>query len=194
MVHIEPVLEAAQKPSNLPPLEDIVSNCPGLLAIQKTPTNLHGVKYPLVKKADDDPTHVWVKFGRYITMDEAKTQNYVVQVLDKKDDAAVKAPRVYLAFNHNQFGYIVMEFIEGQVCEKSDAQLIAAALESLVSIKSPFSQPGPVGGGCIKHPFFVERTSPIPYETIEELEQHINGVSVLFYLVLSHFVHSSIFG
>ena len=78
--------------------------------------------------------------------------------------------------------------------EKSDAELIAAALESLVAINSPSSQPGPVGGGCIKHPFFVERTSPISYETVEELEQHINGVSVLFYLILSHFVHSSISG
>ena len=37
----------------------------------------------------------------------------------------------------------------------------------------------------IEHPFFIDRTSSIWYESVEELENHINGVSVPLCLTLS---------
>ena len=90
----------------------------------------------------------------------------------------MRAPRVYLAFTWGDFGYIVSEYIDGQMCGKSDIPLVAAAVQSLITIPSPSSIPGPVGGGLIEHPFFIERTSSIPYESVKELQDHINGVSV----------------
>ena len=78
-----------------------------------------------------------------------------------------------------------MEYIDGQICGDSDVALVAAAVQSLITIPSPTSAPGPVGGGVIEHPFFIERTSSIWYESFEELENHINGVSVPLCLALS---------
>lgn len=123
-------------------------------------------------------------------MGEAKTRGFVAESLNKKADSVVCAPQVYLAFTWGHFGYIIMEYIDGQICDNSsaDADLVAATVQSLITISSPTSTPGPVGGGVIEHPFFIERTSSIWYESVGELEDHINGVSVPTFppLSLSH--------
>lgn len=121
-------------------------------------------------------------------MAEARTQSYVVQYLQDSNNTAVRAPRVYLAFTWSGFGFIVSEYIDGQICDNSDIALVAAAVQALINIPSTDSKPGPVGGGLIEHPFFFNRQSSIEYESVEELEDHINGVSVPFCLVssLSH--------
>ena len=121
-------------------------------------------------------------------MGEAKTQSFVAQFLNNKAGSAVRVPQVYLAFTWGGFGYIVMEYIDGQTCGDSDVALVAAAVQSLITIPSRTSAPGPAGGGMIEHLFFIERMSSIWYESAEELEDHINGVSVLlcFALSLSH--------
>ncbi|SRR5258708_27481307 len=154
--------------------------------LQSTTTNIHGVRLTLVKRSNNDATYVWVKYGHAITMGEAKTQSFVAQFLNNnKADSAVCAPQVYLAFTWCGFGYIVMEYIEGQICSNSDVALVAAAVQSLITIPSRTSTPGPAGGGVIEHPFFIERMSSIWYESVEELEDHINGVSVPLCLALS---------
>jgi hypothetical protein len=91
----------------------------------------------------------------------------------------VRAPCVYLAFQRGSFGYIVMEYIDGKMCDNSDADLVAAAVQSLIEIKNPSSEPGPIGGGLIQHPFFVDQIASRRYSTFKQLEDHINRASVL---------------
>ncbi|KAH9950814.1 hypothetical protein B0H21DRAFT_776483 [Amylocystis lapponica] len=100
-------------------------------------------------------------------MTETMTQRFVAQYLRANNKHDVRAPRVYLAFT---------EFIDGWVCDNSDTALVAAAVQALIAIPSPNSRHGPVGGGLIEHPFFVDRTSSIQYESVEELEDHVNGI------------------
>jgi hypothetical protein len=111
-------------------------------------------------------------------MGEAMTQRYVAQQLQSNAITAVRVPHVYLAFIWRRRGYIVSEYIDGNMCDDSDIPRVAAAVQALISIPSPSSTPGPVGGGLIEHPFFIDRTSSIWYESVEELQDHVNGVSV----------------
>ena len=73
------------------------------------------------------------------------------------------------------------------MCEYSDTDLIAvaAAVQILIAIPSPNSKLGRVGGGQIEHPFFYDWKASIEYESVEDLQDHVNGVSVLFRLPLS---------
>lgn len=74
--------------------------------------------------------------------------------------------------------------------DSSDIELVAAAVQVLTNIPSLDSNvtPGPVGGGCIEHPFFLERKSSIWYESVQELQDNVNGVRCSFLHVLSHLV------
>ncbi|KAJ7238751.1 hypothetical protein B0H12DRAFT_1326784 [Mycena haematopus] len=177
---VKVVISAENKPENLPSFEEIIKQCFVQGPLQSTAINISGVRLTpsLVKRSnnDNDATYVWVKYGQTIRMGEAKTQNFVAQHLANTADAAVRAPQVYLAFTWDFFGYIVMEYIDGQMCGNADVPRVAAAIQSLIAIPSPASTPGPVGGGVFEHPFFVERTSSIWYESAQELEDHINGV------------------
>jgi len=101
------------------------------------------------------------------------TQNFVAKVLQENANPAVRALPVYLAFQWGNYCYIVMEYIEGIICDHSDVGLVIAALKSLVAINL---KPGPISGGLIRHPFFVERESSIEYESAKELGDHINNI------------------
>ncbi|KAK0216865.1 hypothetical protein IW262DRAFT_1276384 [Armillaria fumosa] len=175
MSKIKIVIDAKNKPTNLPSPEAIIDQCPSLARDQFTATSIHGVRLALDKGSNDDAASVWVKFGWGITMGEARTQSLVAQVLDDNGDPAVLAPCVYLAFESLGIGYIVMEFIDGKTCDDSDAGLVAAAVESLIAIQGP-KTPGPADGGLIEHCFFVEGRSSTWYETVQELEDHINSI------------------
>jgi hypothetical protein len=67
----------------------------------------------------------------------------------------VRIPKFYHAFEHRDFGYIVMEYIDGLACDKSDALQVATTVECLIRVTGPTTVPGPVGGGPITHRFFV---------------------------------------
>jgi len=176
------------KPANIPKYETIITQCFDLGPRQATATNISGVRITLDKRADNEVSDIWVKFGREITMAEAETQRFVAQYLEGNDVPTVRAPRVYLAFTWGAFSYIVTEYIDGRICDDSDIPLVAAAVQSLITIPSSSSTPGPVGGGLIEHPFFINRTSSIRYESVKELQDHMNGVRVSLCLVssLSH--------
>jgi hypothetical protein len=125
----------------------------------------------------------WVKYGPYVAMAEALTQDYVAKFLVANSVVDVRVPRVYAAFPTRKrslwdFGYIIMEYIDAPDCGEEDYRLAAKAVQKLISIKGPNDVPGPIGGGRAVHTFFVEWTSPINYTTVGELQQHINGVSV----------------
>ena len=141
--------------------------------------NISGVRIALYKTSDLDVSNIWVKFGLGIAMGSARTQRFVAQYLRDNNNPAVRAPRLYLAFTWVPLGYIVSEYIDGQVCDDSDTALAAAAVQALITIPSPSLTPGPIGGGLIEHPFFVDRRSSVWYESVEELQDHVNGVSML---------------
>ena len=111
-------------------------------------------------------------------MGEALTQHFVGQAINGKDNAAVRVPRVYLAFRSGSFGYIVMEYIDGSTCDNSDVALVAAAVQSLIAVRGPTAEPGPVGGIPIIHRFFINWESPVTYDSVQALEKHVNSVSV----------------
>lgn len=170
------------KPANIPDLATIIKKCFELGPQQITAINVSGVHIALEKKDEGDISDIWVKFGPSITMGEAMTQQFVQQHLQAGgSNCAVRAPRVYLAFKWGHYGYIVSEFIDGRMCNSTstDAALVAAAIQALIAIPSPSSKPGRVGGGLMEHPFFICRTADIEYESVEDLEDHVNGVSLL---------------
>ena len=187
MSQIELVIDGDNKPVNLPDPKEIVEQCHDAARARSSAANtnsndLRGV--PLVDKSSG-AAYVWVKYGQSITMGEALTQHFVAQAINGKADAAVRIPCVYLAFRSGSFGYIVMEYIDGSTCDNSDIELVAAAVRSLIAIRGPTAKPGPVGGGPIWHRFFIEWESSLTYDSIQELEQHVNGVSVPLRLALS---------
>jgi hypothetical protein len=156
---------------NLPSRETIVALC------QEAGRECRGI--PL-RNQDSEPIVAWVKYGRDVEMAEALTQDWVAKALITNPAAGVRVPRVYMAFSDDHpkpFGYIVMEYIDAPDCDQGDDQLVARAVQALISIPGPNSAPGPIGGGLIFHNFFMEWKAPIIYDTVEELQQHMNGVS-----------------
>jgi hypothetical protein len=133
----------------------------------------------LCDEFDHSTICAWVKFGGHVSMAEARTQNYVAQFISHDTLATVRVPKVYLSFEWKGFGYIVMEYIDGQVCTYADAGLVATAVRYLIeTVKPPAAQaPGPVGGGFIRNDFFLYRESSVPYSSVEILEKHINKAS-----------------
>jgi hypothetical protein len=187
MSQINLVIDGDNKPVNLPAPKEIVQQCRDAArarssAANSDSNNLRGV--PLVDESRG-AAYAWVKYGRSIAMSEALTQHFVGQAINGDADAAVRVPCVYLAFLSGSYGYIVMEYIDGSICDDSDVKLVAAAVKSLIAVRGPTTKPGPVGGGPIVHRFFVEWKSSMTYDSVRELEQHVNGVSVPLRLALS---------
>jgi len=135
--------------------------------------------------------YAWLKFGPTVTMAEGRTQNYVAQVVNGDATAPVRVPSVFLTFESNRWGFIVMEFIDGETCDDQDSNDVAIALQFLVNIEGPNSVPGPIGGGRIRHPFFIDRESEVPYDSVGLLQAHVNSVSVTIRLAFHPLLHLS---
>jgi hypothetical protein len=173
MSQVKSVILADHRPVSLPDPEHIVELC------RDAGYDVRGI--PLIDESRGrGVASAWVKYGPSVTMGEALTQDWVGQVLNAGPDAAVRIPKVYLAFEHCGFGYIVMEYIDGPACDDSDVLQVAAAVECLIRVEGPTPAPGPVGGGPITHRFFVEWTSSLTYNTVQVLEDHVNGVSLYY--------------
>jgi hypothetical protein len=155
---------------NLPSREHIVAMCRGRRRAQRNPFPQQA--WPIV---------AWVKYGPNVTMAEALTLGWVAKDLNAKPEAAVRIPQVYDAFSITTsewlIGYIVMEYIDALDCTKRDVKLVVLAVQTLISVRGPSSAPGPVGGGPVVHAFVGDRTSPFTYETVEELQQHMDDVN-----------------
>ncbi|KAJ7293904.1 hypothetical protein C8J57DRAFT_1041333 [Mycena rebaudengoi] len=128
-----------------------------------------------------EPIIAWVKYGPNIDIDEALTQDWVAKSLESSTDHTVRVPRVYDYFSmpsrYLNNGYIVMEYIDAPDCTKKDVKLIARAVQTLIGVRGPSSIPGHVGGGFVVHNFFLDEWKPpFKYNTVNELEQHINGI------------------
>ena len=74
-----------------------------------------------------------------------------------------------------RIGYIVMEYIEAPDCDEGDVQLVAGAVQTLISI--------PVRTLCldpsVEDPLYIPESSGRlrSLTTLEELQRHVNGVS-----------------
>lgn len=118
----------------------------------------------------------------------------------------VCVPEIFRVFEYRNFYFLVMEFVPGRTLvevEKEERNALAAARARagdkpavaaqselvkklyryvaegirLLSVKAPpGTKPGPVGGGRIRHPFFKDSESRIPYRDIKMLETHLNKV------------------
>lgn len=178
MSQIELAINADNEPASLPNVDTIIQRC---RARSRSDSDICGFLLVDESGSSDGAPDVWVKFGMSVTMGEARTQHYVAQSLNDKAGApAVRIPCVYLAFESDSIGYIVSEYIDGSICNNTDAALVAAAVQSLITVQGPSVEPGPAGGGPIEHRFFVEWKSSITYRSVDELEAHINGVSEVF--------------
>jgi len=171
MLQVKSVILADNRPADLPLPENIVQLC------RDSGYDVRGI--PIIDESRGVAS-AWVKYGLSVTMGEALTQDWVGQALNANPDAAVQVPKVYHAFEHGAFGYIVMEYIDGSACDDSDALQVAAAVDSLIRIKCPTTAPGPIGGGPITHRFFVEWKSSVTYNTVQVLEKHVNGVRMYY--------------
>ena len=129
-----------------------------------------------------EPIVAWVKYGPYVTIHEALTQDYVAKELSAMPETTVRAPRVHAFFStitpNWMMGYIVMEYIDAPDSTFEDVNLVAKAVQTLISIRGPSSVPGHIGGGPVIHNFFVfDQISPLVYQEFNDLQSHVNGVS-----------------
>ncbi|KAF2154253.1 hypothetical protein K461DRAFT_320406 [Myriangium duriaei CBS 260.36] len=91
---------------------------------------------------------VVVKFG-HIFSEEAQNQDFAYRHLDQD---IVRFPKVFRYFEHDEHGYLVMEFMQGlQRVVVEDAEDVAWAVEHIHSLSS--RGPGPVGGGFSRERF-----------------------------------------
>ncbi|KAK0220655.1 hypothetical protein IW262DRAFT_1272571, partial [Armillaria fumosa] len=117
----------------------------------------------------------WIKYGPRIAMGEARTQAFIANIVNSDKDCVVRVPRVYSAFRYKRIGYIIMQHIHGHDCNEDDLNEIACAVKRLLSIKSETKSPGPVRGGPVAHRFFADHQSDIRYNSVGELQEHVNN-------------------
>ncbi|KAK0220029.1 hypothetical protein IW262DRAFT_1482630 [Armillaria fumosa] len=147
---------------NIPSRETIVAIC------REAGYECRGI--PL-RNHPSGPIVAWIKYGANVTMAEALTQDWVAN----GSRAGPEGPSGIL--DECSIGYIVIEYTDAPNCDKSDYQLVSGAVEKLIIIPGPTSAPGPVGGGRVIHTFFIDQwTSPITYATVDDLQEHVNGV------------------
>lgn len=119
-----------------------------------------------------------------VTTAEAFTQEYAARDLDADSTTLVQVPHVFDAWispnSHFNVGFIVMEHINLPDCGLGDSELVTAAVQRLHGVEAPGPAPGPFGGGPTVHHFFLDWDSRITYNTVKELEDHVNGVSELY--------------
>ncbi|KAJ7608667.1 hypothetical protein FB45DRAFT_945657 [Roridomyces roridus] len=163
--------------SNLPTREDIVAQGNEVwkqAALKYTPAG-----FPL-RDAESGDTIAWVKYGFYVTVREAQTQDFVAKELARDcnlGSSVVQVPRVFDAFRSQRMGYIVMEYVEGEDCKCTarDIHDVAQAVQRLIAIRGPSLIPGHVGAGYLHtDSFFWLDGPPTRYNSVEELQDQIN--------------------
>lgn len=143
----------------------------------------------------------WIKHGHSILWNELSAQTMAHWELQNLK-SSVRAPALYYAcelrypqapWRKDSYGrrrYIVMEYVPGKTTAEwleetnDDTQRrdliyarIGLALSELLRIPVPPKQPpSGIDGGVIWHTLFEDCCAPLPYESVEELETHINKV------------------
>ncbi|KAI5984658.1 hypothetical protein EDD15DRAFT_2390407 [Pisolithus albus] len=125
----------------------------------------------------------WIKYGPNVTIDEARTQDWTAKALRDAGVTDLQAPRVFHAFSAEYYGcsigYIAMEFIEGIDCDSNDVELVAKAVQTLISLEAPPTATlGHIGGGTrsIVHSFFPEWLPNANYKSDQDFYDHIHKI------------------
>ncbi|KAF9568220.1 hypothetical protein CPC08DRAFT_625449, partial [Agrocybe pediades] len=160
----------------IPPPEDIVKICHEHDKEQlNAPLTVFPVTgFPLKSKTGSEIA--WVKHGSDICLAEAAMQHCVFKNFQSLGIPKVRAPAVYLAFGDGRYGYIVMEFIRGVSCKRSDAPLVATAVQAIIELTIDSGVPGPLPKGPIRHPFFIEWKASRCYDSVKDLQDYINRI------------------
>jgi len=115
----------------------------------------------------------------------ARTQDWSAKALHDAGVSDVQVPRVFHAFTADYFGtsigYIAMEYIDGVDCDSNDVELVAKAVQTLISLQGPPTATlGHVGcgTGSIVHSFFPEWLPNAIYKSDQDFYAHIRNVSV----------------
>ncbi|KAG8800094.1 hypothetical protein FRC17_006963 [Serendipita sp. 399] len=126
--------------------------------------------------APDGSDVAFIKYGPGLAMAEARTQKYIADIVNSDEKTVVLVPRIYYAFRSGKNGYIVMEHVGDEDCSGDDCDVVADAVQRLRSIPCPSTSPGPVGGGLLVHRFFSDHVCDVQYNTVKDLQQHINNI------------------
>lgn len=152
----------------MPPFgrEEIVSRCSQALPDDCLYYQPYGNK---VLRLSDE---LVVKFGFCLSQDEARNQTKAYELIDQR---IVRVPRVYDWFEHEDLGYIVMEFVDGAKARSLDEPLIAQSLSDIVlyfqSLKS--NTVGPLARGPY-HPIIFGEDDPPNFQMISDMEAWFN--------------------
>lgn len=159
----------------LPERKTIIDICE--TAYDKHLGNTNHASWPI-----NEPLY-FIKFGADIEISEARNQRFAFE--KSKQSKTVCAPEVFWAFTDKDHGftYIVAEYVvsEGFASLRDRA----SALVDLIYIPPPTTAiPGPIGGGFLHHPLFKDGHARKKYNTVADLQKHINHVSFIFLLML----------
>lgn len=179
----------------------VLPNAKGIMALcREKGCGCNGFAYP-----SNGPI-AYIKYGYTVTVGEMQTQRYVYNAFRQMTNgsgSSVKVPEIYHAFECEDQTYIVMEYVHGKTVgawlrdssgETRDwvYDQVAKAINQLLRVPVPSgSRPGPVGGGCIQHYFFRDKVAPKEYNSVSDLQNHINRVCYWnrFYLFMCRFHH-----
>ncbi len=116
---------------------------------------------------------VVVKFGIGVTESEANNQKEAYLLLDP---GIVRVPQVYRFFTKGQHGYIVMEYVEGQVLISLDDQHLVHRVARILAHLTEFSCriPGPLRSGVPRGLFWPENED-LSFEDIMDVEIYFNS-------------------
>jgi hypothetical protein len=116
----------------------------------------------------------FIKYGFSVTTGEAKNQQYFYKKTHSQRSITFKIPEIYRAFETKGRTYIVMEYID--IVDYASDEERANVIAQLVSIEPPSGAVlGPIGGGTVKHCFFVDNEAPRLYSTVDEMQTYINN-------------------
>ncbi|KAL1881074.1 hypothetical protein Plec18167_003616 [Paecilomyces lecythidis] len=115
-----------------------------------------------------------VKWGPDVTKEEAKNQELAYELVDSP---VVRIPRVYAFFaGHQDWGYIVMEFIEGKVVNPLEdiaaIKKVAVILDYFRTLR--YSIPGPLCRGFCRGLLFPE-TEDLIFDSLDDMEKWFNS-------------------
>lgn len=166
--------------------------------------NWHGFAYP----STETPV-AWIKLSE--SPGEARMQAFAYDWLMQQTEHRrqnVRIPKVYRWIEDDEaedshYTYIVMEYVAGKTFqqlleepidethEKELENNVAHAISLLLSIEMPAdTPPAPLGGGLFWHLIFRDHEAPVEYETLADLEGHLNRVSIALGCYLFGFKNS----
>ncbi|KAI5824319.1 hypothetical protein K523DRAFT_376365 [Schizophyllum commune Tattone D] len=125
----------------------------------------------------------WVKCGMNVTLGEAHMQLWTGIALREAGITDVQVAPVFRAFTADYHGccvgYIAMQYIEGTDCDASDIDLVARAVEALISLRvPPTATLGHFGSGprSIVHSFFPGLLPYANYRSDQDFYDNVHKI------------------